>query len=292
MSHVVVVTGMSGAGRSTALHVLEDLGFYCVDNIPPALASSLLELAESSDHSEKERVERLGLGVDVRTVAFLEGAGSTIEGLREAGHELDVLFLDATDEVLIRRYSETRRPHPLALGGDVQAAIALERERLAGLRAIANRTIDTSELTVHDLKRVLVDELARGGDGRQMVVRFVSFGFKYGLPIDADLVFDLRFLPNPHFVPELRPKTGREKDVSDYVLQRPETEELLADLGQFFEHTLPRYQQEGKAYLTVAIGCTGGRHRSVAVSEELVKRLRGDWEVALHHRDADRKKSR
>ncbi len=292
MSHVVVVTGMSGAGRSTALHVLEDLGFYCVDNIPPALASSLLELAESSDRSEKERVERLGLGVDVRTVAFLEGAGSTIEGLREAGHELDVLFLDATDEVLVRRYSETRRPHPLAQGGDVQAAIGLERERLAGLRAIANRTIDTSELTVHDLKRVLVDELARGGDGRQMVVRFVSFGFKYGLPIDADLVFDLRFLPNPHFVPELRPKTGREKEVSDYVLQRPETEELLADLGQFFEHTLPRYQREGKAYLTVAIGCTGGRHRSVAVSEELVKRLRGDWEVALHHRDTDRKKVR
>jgi len=292
MSHVVVVTGMSGAGRSTALHVLEDLGFYCVDNIPPALASSLLELAESSDGSEKERVERLGLGVDVRTVAFLEGAGSTIEGLREAGHELDVLFLDATDEVLVRRYSETRRPHPLAQGGDVQAAIGLERERLSGLRAIANRTIDTSELTVHDLKRVLVDELARGGEGRQMVVRIVSFGFKYGLPIDADLVFDLRFLPNPHFVPELRPKTGREKEVADYVLERPETEELLGDLGQFFEHTLPRYQREGKAYLTVAIGCTGGRHRSVAVSEELVKRLRGDWEVALHHRDADRKKVR
>lgn len=292
MSHVVVVTGMSGAGRSTALHVLEDLGFYCVDNIPPALASSLLELAESSESSEKERVERLGLGVDVRTVAFLEGAGDTIAGLREAGHELDVLFLDATDEVLVRRYSETRRPHPLALGGDVQAAIQLERERLSGLRAIANRTIDTSELTVHDLKRVLVDELARGGVGRQMVVRIVSFGFKYGLPIDADLVFDLRFLPNPHFVPELRPKTGREKDVADYVLQRPETEELLADLGQFFEHTLPRYQQEGKAYLTVAIGCTGGRHRSVAVSEELTKRLRGEWEVALDHRDADRKKAR
>jgi len=292
MSHVVVVTGMSGAGRSTALHVLEDLGFYCVDNIPPALASSLLELAESSESSERERVERLGLGVDVRTVAFLEGAGDTIAGLREAGHELDVLFLDATDEVLVRRYSETRRPHPLALGGDVQGAIQLERERLSGLRAIANRTIDTSELTVHDLKRVLVDELARGGVGRQMVVRIVSFGFKYGLPIDADLVFDLRFLPNPHFVPELRPKTGREQDVADYVLKRPETEELLADLGQFFEHTLPRYQQEGKAYLTVAIGCTGGRHRSVAVSEELTKRLRGEWEVALDHRDADRKKAR
>lgn len=291
MSHVVVVTGMSGAGRSTALHVLEDLGFYCVDNIPPALASSLLELAESNAGTEKARVERLGLGVDVRTVAFLEGAGTAIAGLREAGHELDVIFLDATDEVLVRRYSETRRPHPLAPGGDVQGAISLERERLAELRAIANRTIDTSELTVHDLKRVLVDELARGGEGRQMVVRIVSFGFKYGLPIDADLVFDLRFLPNPHFVPELRPKTGREKDVSDYVLQRPETDELLADIGQFFEHTLPRYQREGKAYLTVAIGCTGGRHRSVAVSEELAKRLRGEWDVALDHRDADRKKS-
>lgn len=291
MSHVVVVTGMSGAGRSTALHVLEDLGFYCVDNIPPALASSLLDLAESSERSERERVERLGLGVDVRTVAFLEGAGDTIAGLREAGHELDVIFLDATDEVLVRRYSETRRPHPLALGGDVQAAIHLERERLSGLRAIANRTIDTSDLTVHDLKRVLVDELARGGVGRQMVVRIVSFGFKYGLPIDADLVFDLRFLPNPHFVPELRPKTGREEEVAAYVLERPETEELLDDLGQFFEHTLPRYQREGKAYLTVAIGCTGGRHRSVAVSEELAKRLRDDWEVALDHRDVDRKKT-
>ena len=200
-------------------------------------------------------------------------------------------IVDATDEVLVRRYSETRRPHPLALGGDVQAAIHLERERLSGLRAIANRTIDTSDLTVHDLKRVLVDELARGGVGRQMVVRIVSFGFKYGLPIDADLVFDLRFLPNPHFVPELRPKTGREEEVAAYVLERPETEELLDDLGQFFEHTLPRYQREGKAYLTVAIGCTGGRHRSVAVSEELAKRLRDDWEVALDHRDVDRKKT-
>ena len=287
MSHVVVVTGMSGAGRSTALHVLEDLGFYCIDNIPPALAGSLLELADRAH--EADRVERLGLGVDVRTGAFLEGAGEAIRGLREAGHELEVLFLDASDEVLVRRYSETRRPHPLAPGGDVQSAITLERERLAELRASANRIIDTSELTVHDLKRVLVDDLARGGEGRQMVVRIVSFGFKYGLPIDADLVFDLRYLPNPHFVPELRPKTGREQEVADYVLDRDETRELLGDLIQFFIHTFPRYQREGKAYLTVAIGCTGGRHRSVAVTEELERRLRGDWEVVVHHRDADRK---
>ena len=290
MSHVVVVTGMSGAGRSTALHVLEDLGFYCIDNIPPALASSVLALAESSEKVERERVERLGLGVDVRTVAFLEGASAAIKGLREAGHELDVLFLDASDEVLVRRYSETRRPHPLAPGGDVQAAIALERERLSSLRALATRMIDTSDLNVHDLKRVVVDELARGGEGRRMVVRVVSFGFKYGLPIDADLVFDLRYLPNPYFVPELRPKTGREPDVASYVLERPEAQELLTDLMQLFEHTLPRYEREGKAYLTVAIGCTGGKHRSVAVSEEMHERLKADWDVVVHHRDADRKK--
>ena len=292
MSHVVVVTGMSGAGRSTALHVLEDLGFYCIDNIPPTLANSVLELAEASAEGERERVDRLGLGVDVRTVAFLQGAEASISGLRDAGHELDVLFLDASDEVLVRRYSETRRPHPLAPGGDVQAAIALERERLSGLRTIATRVIDTSDLNVHDLKRVVVDELARGGEGRRMVVRVVSFGFKYGLPIDADLVFDLRYLPTPHFVPELRPKTGREPEVSSYVLERPATQELLGDLMQFFEHTLPRYEKEGKAYLTVAIGCTGGKHRSVAVSEELGKRLKGDWEVVVHHRDADRSRPR
>ena len=284
-TQVVVVTGMSGAGRSTALHVLEDLGFYCVDNLPLVLATAILELATHED----EPVERLGVGVDVRTVAFLEGARDAVKAMRAAGHELDVLFLDAADEILVRRYSETRRPHPLAPGGDVQAAIALERERLSELRDLATRVIDTSELTVHDLKRAVVEELARGGEGREMVVRVVSFGFKYGLPIDADLVFDLRYLPNPHFVPHLRPRTGREEDVARYVLDRPEAQELLADLTQLFEHTLPRYQREGKAYLTIAIGCTGGRHRSVAVTEELHRRLSDDWEVVVHHRDVERK---
>lgn len=285
--HVVVVTGMSGAGRSTALHVLEDLGFYCVDNLPPALALDLVELAAGAGE-----VERIGLGVDVRTGAFLEGADKALATLREGGHEVEVLFVDAADEVLVRRYSETRRPHPLALAGDVLEGIGRERERLGSLRAESTRVVDTSDLSVHDLKRTLVDHLSRGGVDRRMVVRVTSFGFKYGLPVDADLVFDLRYLPNPHFVPELKPKTGLDPAVASYVLETEAAKELLEDLGRFFEHTLPRYEREGKAYLTIAIGCTGGRHRSVAVSEALGKQLRQGREVHVHHRDAGRKTPR
>lgn len=284
---VVMVTGMSGAGRSTSLHVLEDLGFYCVDNLPPALAPTLVEL------TRRDRPDgRLGLGVDVRTGAFLEGAGQTLDMIQAGGHQVDVLFLDCADEVLVRRFSETRRPHPLAPGGDVLAAIQQERERLGTLRARASHIIDTSELNVHDLRRAIVDWIARSGSKRAMVVRINSFGFKYGVPVDADLVFDLRYLPNPHFVPELKPKTGLEADVSSYVLETEAAQELLGDLMPFFQHTLPRYEREGKAYLTIAIGCTGGQHRSVAVAEELGKRLGSDHEVHVGHRDIDRKKRR
>ncbi|HJK95033.1 MAG TPA: RNase adapter RapZ [Polyangiaceae bacterium LLY-WYZ-15_(1-7)] len=287
MAHLVVVTGLSGAGRSTALHVLEDLGFYCVDNLPPALAPRLVELA-----GEGEELERLGLGVDVRTGSFLVGVDDTLDSLEDAGHEVEVVFLDCADDVLIRRYSETRRPHPLAPGGDVPAAIQAERTRLGPLRARAATVIDTSDLTVHDLKRALVDYLSRGGEGRQMVTRVISFGFKYGLPKDADLVFDLRYLPNPHHVRELRPKTGLDEPVARYVLDTPEAAELLDDLERLLAHTLPRYEREGKAYLTIAIGCTGGRHRSVAMSEALAARLRGASgdarEVRVQHRDVDR----
>ena len=282
---VVVVTGMSGAGRSTALHVLEDLGYYCVDNLPPPLAPQLATLAAEGG------IERLGLGTDLRTGAFLEGSEKVFDTLREQGHVLEFLFLDCADEVLVRRYSETRRPHPLAPEGDVLGAIHQERERLSELRAVASHVIDTSSLSIHELRRSLVDWMARSGAQRSMVVRFVSFGFKYGLPVEADLVFDLRFLPNPHFVPELRPKTGLEDDVSTYVLQTPEAEELFGDLMQFLEHALPRYGTEGKAYLTIAIGCTGGRHRSVAMSEALAQRVRAmNWDVRVAHRDISKKK--
>ncbi len=281
---VVVVTGMSGAGRSTALHVLEDIGYYCVDNLPPALADELVALTSDS------AIERLGLGIDVRTGAFLEGADVCFTRLREDGHRLELLFLDCADEVLVRRYSETRRPHPLAPGGDLLGAIQRERERLSPLRAQASHVLDTSELSVHALRRALLDWLERTGAERPMIARVVSFGFKYGVPVDADIVFDLRYLPNPHFVPELKPHTGLERAVADYVLRTPEAKELLADLEQLLRHTLPRYEREGKAYLTIAVGCTGGRHRSVAVAEELVRRLRDLKEAHVVHRDIDRKR--
>ena len=284
-----MVTGVSGAGRSTALHVLEDLGFFCVDNLPLRLATELVQLAAKDGAQDGSQHQRIGLGVDVRNGSFLEGADEVLDALTEQGHKVELLFLDCADGTLIRRYSESRRPHPLAPLGDVPAGIAEERKRLAFLRPRASHVIDTTRLSVHDLKRHIIDYLSRGTDRRQMVTRLVSFGFKYGLPVDADLVFDLRFIPNPHFVEALRPKTGLDKPVSDYVLQTTEAIELLADLEPLLQHVLPRYEKEGKAYLTIAIGCTGGRHRSVAMTEELAQRLRPTHEVHVSHRDVARK---
>ncbi len=279
--HIVVVTGMSGAGRTSALRVLEDLGFFCVDNLPPKLAPAVVSEIGGD-------LDRIGFGIDVRTGSFLEGAGKALDELAASGHDVEVLFLDCADDALVRRYSETRRPHPLAPGGDVMEAIARERERLSPLRMRARHVIDTSRLSVHDLRRVLVEHIAREGERPQMRIRFVSFGFKFGLPVDADLVFDVRFLPNPHFVPDLKPLTGLDAPVADYVLRAAETRELLDDVTRLLERTLPRYEREGKAYLTVAIGCTGGRHRSVAIAEELARTFRAQRSVQVSHRDAGR----
>lgn len=283
---IVVVTGLSGAGRSTALRVLEDAGFFCVDNLPPALAPDLIGLA-----GEDGKLSRIGLGVDVRTGGFLSGAEETLSELERTGHAVQVIFLDCADEVLVRRFSETRRPHALARTGDLHEAISRERERLAGLRARADIVIDTTKFSVHDLRHHLIDYVGRDPERPSMVVRLVSFGFKYGVPVHADLVFDLRFLPNPHFVEELRPKTGMDDAVSDYVLQAPETRDLLAHLRPLLDYALPQYAREGKAYLTVALGCTGGRHRSVAMAEELARQLGADHEVVVSHRDAQRASS-
>lgn len=277
---IVVVTGMSGAGRSTALRVLEDLGYFCVDNIPPALINQLIGLLP-----DEQELRRIALGVDVRTGRFLEGAGDVLDSLVQGGHQVSLVFLESQDDELVRRFSETRRSHPLAPGGNLLEAIQRERERLAPLRARAGFIIDTTGMSVHDLRRLLVDYIARGGRHSRMITRVVSFGFKYGLPVDADLVFDLRYLPNPHFVPELRPKTGLEPEVASFVLDTPEAEELLADLSAMLHKLLPRYEREGKSYLTIAVGCTGGRHRSVAVAEALAARLSDAGDVRVEHRD-------
>jgi UPF0042 nucleotide-binding protein len=279
--HIVIVTGMSGAGRSTALRMLEDLSYFCVDNIPPALIGHLIELL-----SDQQQVRRVAAGVDVRTGRFLEGAGEMLDGLVRSGHQVELIFLESQDDELVRRFSETRRSHPLAPGGNLVEAIQRERERLAPLRARSGFIIDTSGMSVHALRRTLVDYIARGGRRSRMVTRIVSFGFKYGLPVDADLVFDLRYLPNPHFVPELRLKTGLDSQVAAFVLETPEGEELLTDLSALLYKLLPRYEREGKSYLTIALGCTGGRHRSVAFAEALATALRGAGDVRVEHRDA------
>lgn len=282
-SQVVVVTGLSGAGRSTALRVLEDAGFFCVDNLPPALAPELLSLVHRDDE-----LARVGLGIDVRTGTFLSGVEDTLSSLESAGHRVQVIFLECADDVLVRRFSETRRPHALARDGDLHTAIARERERLSRLRARADVVIDTTELSVHDLRRHLIDYTARDVERPEMVVRLLSFGFKYGIPVHADLVFDLRFLPNPHFVDALRPKTGNDPEVATYVLETQESRELMEHLIPLLGYLLPQYAREGKAYLTIALGCTGGRHRSVAVAEALTSRLESDHRVTVSHRDAER----
>jgi RNase adapter protein RapZ len=281
---LVVVTGMSGAGRSTALRALEDLGHFCVDNIPPALIPQLIELLEKGGE-----LPRVAIGVDVRTGGFLEGATRVLDGLTAGGHHVELLFLESQDNELVRRFSETRRAHPLAPGGNLLAAIQRERERVAPLRARAGLIIDTTGLSVHDLRRSLVEYIARGGARARMVTRVVSFGYKYGLPVDADLVFDLRYLPNPHFVAELKPLTGLDEAVTQFVFAAPESQELLTDLTQLLSKLLPRYEREGKAYLTICIGCTGGQHRSVAMAEALAAQLRSLGEVMVEHRDIQRR---
>lgn len=285
---VVVVTGLSGAGRSTALRALEDLGFYCVDNLPPSLAPGAVDVCESGG------VTRIGLGIDVRVGSFLDGAGAALKELR-GRREVFVLFLDASDETLIRRFSETRRPHPIIARSQGEMSmldgLILERKRLAPLRAQATIELDTSRLSVHELRRLVIERV--GLEERatpQMATRVVSFGYKYGVPLDADLLFDVRFLDNPYFVPELRPLSGNDPPVRDYVLRNPDAIAFIERVQQLLEFSIPRYAREGKSYLTIGIGCTGGRHRSVALATLLGERLRRvtGLPIAVIHRDLGR----
>ncbi len=309
---VVVVTGLSGAGKSTALRALEDLGYFCVDNLPPALLDRTVEVCEAGD------VRRIGLGVDVRVGSFLDGAVEARERIGapdatgHAARDVVVLFLDASDEAIVRRFSETRRPHPLtgaararmrdpasaewsssAQVGAVAVldGVQLERERLSRLRASATVVLDTTLLSVHELRAQVIAHLGPGkGEQPRMMTRFISFGFKYGLPVDADLVFDVRLLDNPYFVPELRNLAGTDAPVRDYILRNPDALEFIRRADDLLAFALPRYEREGKSYLTVAIGCTGGRHRSVTVATALAEGLREKTglPILVLHRDVGR----
>jgi UPF0042 nucleotide-binding protein len=292
---VVVVTGLSGAGKSTAVHALEDLGFFCVDNLPTTVVEGTLA-AFASEH-----VLRIALGIDVRVRGFLDDATSVLERIPVPNErDLSVLFLDASDEALLRRFSSTRRPHPLSTtlepGGE-QAAIAvldgirIERELLAPLRARATVVVDTTRLSVHELRRRIVEHFGPGAGGApRMHTRIVSFGFKYGAPVDADLLFDVRFLQNPFFVPELSALPGTEEAVRNYVFSAPDAHEFLERTLGLLEFCLPRFEREGKSYLTVGIGCTGGRHRSVVLAERIKSDLEQTLKVHIDvvHRDIER----
>ena len=281
---IVLLTGMSGGGKSTAIRALEDAGWFCIDNLPVLLVPKLLELVV---HGGSDEVHRLALVIDAREGRFLDQTPQAVEDVRRVGHRLEVVFLDSADETLTRRFSETRRRHPLSPDGTVADGIALERKLLTALRGIADVVIDTTRMNVHELRDVITARFGAAGDADALNVTLVSFGYRNGIPANSDLVLDLRFLPNPYFVEGLKPFPGTDPRVSEWVLGRPQTQEFLERLESLLAFLLPQYKAEGKSYLTVSIGCTGGRHRSVALAEELSKRLtqKHRARVKVTHRD-------
>ncbi|MBL8634873.1 MAG: RNase adapter RapZ [Myxococcales bacterium] len=277
--HILVVTGVSGGGKSTALRALEDIGYYCVDNLPlPLLPQFVLLLGKTGQ-------QKAALVIDAREGEFLSGFRQEMHELRGAGHALEILFLDAPDDVLLRRFSETRRRHPLH-GDDLRAAIAHERRELLPLREEAHAVVETGSLNVHQLKGVIQERYGRSG--QPLLLTLLSFGYKYGIPVEADLVLDVRFLPNPYFIPELSSQTGLADPVSSYVLSQPDAQSFLGKAQDLIEFYLPRAQREGKSYVTVAIGCTGGRHRSVALVIDLFNRLGTRYQITVRHRELGR----
>lgn len=279
-----IVTGLSGAGRSEAANVLEDLGFFVIDNLPPALIGKMAELARAPGRPPT----RYAIGVDVRSGA-LDDLHAALEELREAGVRTRIFFLEASDDVLVRRYEASRRKHPLGATDRVSEAIAGERALLEPLKEQADIVVDTTDLNVHQLRDRLRDLFSTSPSDQALQTSIVSFGFKHGLPLDVDLVFDCRFLPNPHWVESLRPLPGTDPRVKRYVMKQPETEAFLAELERLFNLLLPAYVKEGKAYLSIGVGCTGGHHRSVVLAEELARILeRLGFPANIHHRDVER----
>ena len=282
---IVIITGLSGSGKSVAIRALEDNGFFCIDNLPVLLIPRFIELCQGY----REEIKRIALGVDLRGGHFFQSWPDVLANLRSGGHQVQVLFFDASDEVLLRRFSETRRPHPLGGNDSIQEAIARERKALESMRELADRLIDTSDLNVHQLKQELEQHLSQTASRRGLSLFLISFGYKYGIPHDTDIIFDVRFLPNPFFVDELRGKSGLEPEVGNFMLNRDETRDFLNRLYALLEFALPLYEREGKSNLTLALGCTGGRHRSVVLVEELKRTWSGKTtRVRAKHRDIDK----
>ncbi len=276
---ILLITGQSGSGKSTVIRALEDQGYYCIDNLPTPMVEELVRLLS------KEGVERLALVMDIRDRRFIEGAPKLVRSLRQSAVQLRVVYLDAREEALVRRYSETRRGHPLDDGRGLRQAIAYEREILAPLRELADDTLDTSAMSPHELRAQVSTRLVGAEKPAALRVAVVSFGFKYGLPLEADMVLDVRFLRNPFFEPSMKERTGVDADVSAYALDTGEGRAFLDQADAFLRFLIPEYQREGKRYFTLAVGCTGGQHRSVAVARALAERLSKVAQIDLRHRD-------
>jgi RNase adapter protein RapZ len=301
----ILISGLSGSGKTTAIKALEDIGFYCVDNLPVLLLPKFLELCEQSDG----KISKVAVVEDIRGEAsypssqqqggtegekdFLEDSRRIIQGLKREGYPIEILFLESSNPILMRRFSETRRQHPLAVGGSIREGLHLERERLQGIRDIANMVIDTSELNVHQLKEKIQRYAQEGRGSSQMTVVLLSFGYSFGIPFEVDLLMDVRFLPNPYFVEELKRFKGDHPKVAEYVLQWEETKEFLRHVQEFIRFLLPLYERERKTHLTIAVGCTGGRHRSIVIVNRLAEMLQDELTkrgvfLSVQHRDAEK----
>jgi UPF0042 nucleotide-binding protein len=282
---IIIVTGMSGSGKSTALRALEDVGFFCVDNLPVVLLPKLLEIQTDA----ASEISKVALVMDLRERYFLEKYAEIFAKLKEEGHRIEILFLDASDDSLLRRFRETRRAHPLCERGTVMEGIALEREKLSALRAMADKIVDTSSFNVHQLKEVIQRHFMTSTTEKRLVINLMSFGFRYGLPPEADIVLDVRFLPNPYFIEELKHLNGEDEKIQEYVMGWEESQTFLRKMLDMMEFLIPLYEKEGKSNLNVALGCTGGKHRSVVMTTRLARYFAGEnYLVNTAHRDIHR----
>jgi len=283
--NLVIVSGLSGSGKSHALKAFEDAGYFCIDNLPPALLPTFVELC----NQQNGEITNVALGIDVRERVFFSDLVGILERVKALGHAVHLLFLEAREEVLVRRFSESRRPHPLLPHLPVLEGVRFEKERVAELRRHADRIIDTSDLTVHDLRELLTKQFKRGPSARQLTISLLTFGYKYGVPYDIDLLFDVRFLKNPYFVPDLKPLPGTDPRVRSFVLADPDAVALVGELERLLKFLIPLFEREQRSYLTIAIGCTGGRHRSVAIAGRLQESLASlGYGVTVKHRDLEK----